>query len=86
MTSVAASSRGHLAAPARTLVDRAYAALPLALAFVWLCLLYAWESWGHRTPWLFGDELNLAQISRSIAETGEPARRGERYGCETLYS
>ena len=33
----------------------------------------------HPTPWLFSDEIEYAQISRAIAETGEPARRGVEY-------
>jgi hypothetical protein len=63
------------AAPAaigRAWPDRVVAALPLAIVFFWLCFLYAWESWGHVTPWLFSDEIKLAQISRTIAATGHP--------------
>lgn len=67
-------------------IDRLYAAIPVLSAFIWLALLYAWESWSHRTPWLFGDELQLAQISRSIADTGHAARRGAPHGFQTLYA
>lgn len=84
MTSVAAPEEA--AAPARTALDRLYAALPVVTAFVWLCLVYAWESWGHVTPWLFTDELELTQLSRGIAETGEAARRGEPHYFNTLYA
>ena len=35
-------------------------------------------------PTIFTDELELTQLSRAIAETGEPARRGEPYGLATL--
>jgi hypothetical protein len=75
-------------APARvrSRIDRLYAAVPLASVYVWLCLLYAWESTHHSTPWLFTDELQLTQISRSIWETGHAARRGVPYGFQTLYS
>ncbi|MFN2469292.1 MAG: hypothetical protein ABR521_14330 [Gaiellaceae bacterium] len=70
----------------RAPLDRIYAAVPILLVFVWLSLLYAWESSHHGTPWLFGDELQLAQLSRSIAETGEPALRGAPHGFQSLYS
>ncbi|HVN62653.1 MAG TPA: hypothetical protein VMT59_15480 [Gaiellaceae bacterium] len=62
------------AAPAadRAWPDRVIAALPLAIVFLWLCFLYAWESWGHVTPWLFSDEIKLAEIARTIAATGHP--------------
>lgn len=84
---VAAPARPEpAAAAAPTWLDRVYAAIPVATIFIWLALLYAWESWSHRTPWLFGDELNLAQLSRSIAETGHAARRGAPHGFQTLYS
>ena len=57
------------AAVPRPWVDRVLAAVPLASIYLWLCVLYGWEAWGHVTPWLNGDELETAQISRSIAET-----------------
>ena len=31
----------------------------------------------HGTPWIFTDELEFTQLARSVAETGELARRGE---------
>lgn len=77
------------AAPAtarRSPLDHILAALPVALVFLLLAILYAWESRGHKTPWLFGDELNLAQLSRSIQETGRAARRGEPHTFQTLYA
>ena len=74
------------AAGDRTWLDRAYAALPLATIFIWLAALYAYQSWRHTSPWLFTDELELTQLSRSIAETGEAARRGEPHFFETLYT
>jgi hypothetical protein len=70
----------------RTRFDRLTAAVPLASVFVWLALLYAWQASKHQTPWLFTDELELTQISRAIAETGEPARRGVPHTFQTLYT
>jgi hypothetical protein len=69
-----------------TRIDRLYRAIPLATAFLWLCVLYGWQTRGHVTPWLFTDELKLAQISRSISETGHAAERGHPSGFETLYA
>ena len=70
----------------RTWLDRVYAALPLTTIFIWLAALYAYQSWRHTSPWLFTDELELTQLSRSIADTGEAARRGEPHFFETLYT
>jgi hypothetical protein len=72
--------------PSRTWVDRVLAAVPLASVFIWLCGVYFWEAWRHGSPWLFTDELQTAQLSRSIWETGHAARRGVPYGFETLYT
>jgi hypothetical protein len=65
--------------------DRLVSVLPLLTIYIWLSFLYGWEAWGHVTPWLNGDELETAQISRSIAETGEPARRGVPYPLHGIY-
>lgn len=65
--------------------DRVLGALPLLTIYLWISFLYGWEAWGHVTPWLHGDELEMTQISRSIAETGDPGRRGEPYGSHALY-
>ncbi len=67
-------------------LERLTGAIPLATAFLWLVVLYAWQTRGHVTPWLFTDELKLAQISRAIAETGHPAQRGAPSSFETLYA
>lgn len=72
------------AAAGRARPDRILAALPLATVFIWLCFLYAWESWGHVSPWLFSDEIKLAQISRSIAHAGGPSPKHGLAG--TLYA
>ncbi len=66
--------------------DRLQRAIPLASAFLWLCTLYGWQVRGHVTPWLFTDELKLAQISRAISETGHAAQRGHPSSFETLYA
>jgi hypothetical protein len=67
-------------------LERVYRAIPLLSVFFWLAVLYAWQAWQHETPWLWTDELELAQISRSITETGHAARRGDPYGFQTLYA
>lgn len=79
-------TREELAAASRGWAGRLSAALPLGTIFIWLCLVYGWQSWRHGTPWLFTDELENAQISRSIAATGHGGRRGEPYGFQTLYN
>jgi hypothetical protein len=66
--------------------DRLYRAIPLASAFLWLCILYGWQTRAHVTPWLFTDELKLTQISRSISETGHAAQRGHPSSFQTLYA
>ena len=74
-------------APAdRTLTDRLLAAVPLLSIFLWLCIVYAVEAWAHGTPWLFGDELELTQLSRAIAATGHAARRGEPHSFDTVWT
>ena len=72
--------------PERTWLDRAYASIPLATIFISLAALYAYQSWRHTSPWLFTDELELTQLSRSIAETGEAARRGDPHFFGSLYT
>jgi hypothetical protein len=86
--STEAAARGRaVAAPAatRTFADRFLAALPLLSVFVWLAILYGWEAWDHQTPWLFTDELLLAQLGRSIAHHGHPMLRNEPASFHSLY-
>ena len=71
--------------PRRTITDRLLAAVPLASIYLWLCIVYGFEAWRHVTPWLFTDELETTQISRSIAATGHAARRGQPYHLHSLY-
>jgi len=70
----------------RTFADRLLAAVPLLSIFLWLSIFYAVEAWAHQTPWLFGDELELSQLSRAIAATGHAARRGEPHSFDTLWT
>jgi hypothetical protein len=49
-----------------------------------LAALYAWQAWHRDVPTIFTDELEMTQISRSIADTGLPGRRGDPYGFTTL--
>ncbi len=79
-----APRRGEAAVRSRTFADRFYAALPLLAVFFWLCVLYGWQAWNHRTPWLFGDELEFTQLSRSLADTGHAARRSVPYSVHSL--
>ena len=77
MSTVATSQARRRPAGRGTPVRRPAARrVPLATVYVWLCVVYAVEAWGHVTPWLFTDELELTQLSRSIAATGHAARRG----------
>jgi hypothetical protein len=68
-----------------SLTDRLVTAIPLASVYLWLCIVYCIEAVKRGTPWLFTDELEMTQISRSIAATGHPARRGEPYSFHSLY-
>jgi hypothetical protein len=69
-----------------TKLDRVYRAIPLASAFLWLVILYGWQTRGHVTPWLFTDELKLAEISRSISDTGHASLRHHPTSFDTLYA
>ena len=71
---------------ARTLADRLLAAVPLASIYLWLCIVYASRRGSASTPWLFTDELEMTQLSRSIAATGHAARRGEPHSFRSLYT
>lgn len=82
MTSVTAAR--PRAARGGAAVDRVLAAMPLVTVFVWFLLAYAWQAWLVRTPFVFSDELEFTQLARSLAETGEAARRGAAYGVAPL--
>jgi multisubunit Na+/H+ antiporter MnhB subunit len=64
--------------------ERLEALFPLVGAYLLLATIYAWQAWRRETPTIFTDELELTQISRAIADTGEPARRGDSYGFSSL--
>jgi hypothetical protein len=82
MNAVAADA---IRSPATSRVERLVAAIPLVGLYVWLSTVYCVEAWKHLTPWLFTDELEMTQISRAIAATGHPARRGQPYSFHSLY-
>jgi hypothetical protein len=70
---------------AETLSDRLLALCPLLFGFLVIAGLYVWQASRHPTPWLFSDEIEYAQISRAISETGVPARRGVEYWGTGLF-
>lgn len=55
-------------------------AFPLLALWVLALGLYGWLASRHPSPWLFGDELEYTQLSRSIAEGNSPSLRGAPYG------
>ena len=67
-------------------IDRLYRAIPLALAFLWLVILYGWQTRGHVTPWLFTDELEAG--ADLALDRGDRARRAAPppAGFDTLYA
>ena len=69
-----------------SLTDRVLAAAPLASIYLWLSGIYMVEAWRRSTPWLFGDELEFTQLSRSIAATGHPAERGQSHSPDSVYA
>lgn len=58
--------------------------VPLLGAYLLLAALYLWQAWRRETPTIFTDELEWTQLSRSVAETGQPQRRGELLGFTSL--
>jgi hypothetical protein len=72
--------------PRTSAYDRLLAAVPLASVYIWLAMIYAVEAWKRNTPWLFTVELVFTQLSRSFAETGRAARRGEPHSIGSLYN
>jgi hypothetical protein len=58
---------------------RFLSAVPLLVVYFSLAALYAWQASRRPVPTIFTDELELTQLARAIAETGEPARRGVPY-------
>jgi hypothetical protein len=74
------------APPERGRLTPGLAALLLGLGYAALAALYAWQASGRVSPTIFSDEIEFAQLSRSIAETGSAARRGEPFTFQTLYT
>ena len=70
--------------PAAGGLARLQGAIPLLVVYFGLAALYAWQASQRPVPTIFTDELELTQLSRAIADTGEAARRGEPYGLATL--
>lgn len=70
--------------PRPDFLARFLSAVPLLAVYFGLAALYAWQASRRPVPTIFTDELELTQLARSIAETGEPARRGEPYGLASL--
>ncbi|HUG65651.1 MAG TPA: hypothetical protein VMK83_10575 [Gaiellaceae bacterium] len=66
--------------PRPDFLARFLSAVPLLAVYFGLAALYAWQASRRPVPTIFTDELELTQLARSIADTGEPARRGEPYG------
>jgi hypothetical protein len=58
---------------------RFLSAVPLLVLYFALAALYAWQASRRLAPTIFTDELELTQLARAIADTGEPARRGVPY-------
>lgn len=59
--------------------------VPLFATYFAFSAYYVWQAWRRETPTIFTDELELSQISRAIAHTGHPARRGVPYHFTSLY-
>ncbi len=72
--------------PARSWIDRGLAALPIFALAIVILTFYGYEAWLRKTPWLFADEDEWAQISRAIATTGHAARRGAPISFKSLYA
>jgi hypothetical protein len=70
----------------RTALDRFLALIPLAVGLLALLSLLLWEASIRRSPTVFSDELEWAQLSRAIAATGHAARRGEAIHFKSLYA
>jgi hypothetical protein len=65
--------------PRPDFLARFLSAVPLLVLYFALAALYAWQASRRPVPAIFTDELELTQLARAIADTGEPARRGVPY-------
>jgi len=59
--------------------------VPLLAAYFAFAAYYVWQAWRRESPSVFADELEWTQISRAIASTGHPERRGVPYHFTSLY-
>ena len=66
--------------PRPDFLARFLSVVPLLVLYFALAALYAWQASRRPVPTIFTDELELTQLARAIAHTGEPARRGVPYG------
>ena len=78
--------RGRARTQGRPLLDRLIAAVPVLAVALGVLAFYLVEAWSRKTPWIFTDELEWTQISRSIAATGHAARRGEPLYFKSVYA
>jgi Dolichyl-phosphate-mannose-protein mannosyltransferase len=70
----------------RTLVDRLLGVFPIVVVGLAVLVFYGVQAYSRKTPWVFSDELEWTQLSRSIAETGRAARRGQPIYFKSLYA
>jgi hypothetical protein len=70
--------------PSPDLFARLQGALPLLILYFAFAAIYAWQASRRPVPTIFTDELELTQLSRSIATTGVAARRGQPYDIFSL--
>ena len=70
----------------QTALDRFLATIPYTVAALILLSILFWQAAVRKTPTLFTDEVEWAQISRAIAHTGHAARRGEPVSFKSLYT
>lgn len=68
------------------MLDRLLAAFPAIALGLTILIFYGVEAWLRKTPWVFTDELEWSQLSRSVAETGHTARRGQPITFKSLYA
>jgi hypothetical protein len=66
-------------------VERAIVAVQLVACYGFLVAVYWWQARSHGSPWLFSDEIEYTQVSRSIADSGEATLRGGPYLLRSVY-
>jgi hypothetical protein len=68
------------------MLDRLLAAYPVVLLYLVLSVLYGWQASRHSTPSIFSDELQWAELSRSVADTGHAALRLTPASPKSVYT